>query len=65
MTKSKIKQNPYAWFYIRQIKLMEEQRQRWLKHPDQFIKDLTGIMFTLNKNISIEDKMKLERELEG
>jgi hypothetical protein len=46
-----------------QMEMIEEQRQRWLKHPDEFIKDFTRMMFTLNKNISIEDRMKLEKAL--
>jgi hypothetical protein len=46
-----------------QMEMIEEQRQRWLKHPDEFIKDFTRMMFALNKNISIEDRMKLEKPL--
>jgi len=61
--KSKIKQNPYARFYEMQLEMIEQQRQHWLKHPDEFIKDVTRMMFTMNKNISIEDRMKLEKEL--
>lgn len=65
MVKSKIKRNPYAQFYLNQLEMIEQQRQYWLKHPDIFIKDFTRMMFTLNKNISIEDRMKLEKTLEG
>jgi hypothetical protein len=46
-----------------QLEMIEQQRQHWLKHPDEFIKDVTRMMFTMNKNISIEDRMKLEKEL--
>ena len=61
--KSKIKQNPYARFYEMQLEMIEQQRQHWLKHPDEFIKDVTRMMFTMNKNISIKDRIKLEKEL--
>jgi len=37
MVKSKIKQNPYAQFYLRQIEAWEQQRQYWLKHPKEFM----------------------------
>jgi hypothetical protein len=60
---SKLKQNPYARFYMMQLEIIEQQRRHWLKHPDEFIKDVTRMIFTMNKNISIEDRMKLEKSL--
>ena len=47
--KSKIKQNPYGRFYAMQLEMIEQQRQHWLKHPDEFIKDVTRMMFTIKK----------------
>jgi len=63
MVKSKIKQNPYAQFYLRQIEAMEQQRQYWLKHPREFVKDAMRIMVSCNPNCTFEDKRKLEQIL--
>jgi predicted SAM-dependent methyltransferase len=30
-----------------QLEMIEQQRQHWLKHPDEFIKDVTRMMFTI------------------
>ena len=37
MSKSKIKQNPLAQMYLRQLEAIEETRQYWLKNPDKFM----------------------------
>ena len=41
MGKSKIKQNPIAQMYLRQIEAIEEARQYWLKNPKEFMKWFT------------------------
>ena len=63
MVKSKIKRNPYAQFYLTQFRIIEEQRQYWLKHPNEFIKDMLKFMCYARNNLSIEDRIKLEKIL--
>jgi len=63
MAKSKIKQNPYVEFYLNQIEMLEEQRQYWLKHPKKFIRDFLFFMIATKNNLSIEDRLKLEKIL--
>lgn len=57
MSKSKIKQNPIAQMYIRQIQAVEETRQYWLKHPKEF---LDWIMFNIvcKRDFRLYDKIK-------
>jgi hypothetical protein len=64
MVKSKIKRNPYAQFYLNQVEILEQQRRYWLKHPESFIKSLTGFMVLANNNLSMKDRIKLEKILE-
>lgn len=65
MVKSKIKRNPYAQYMLNQLEMIEQQRQYWLKHPREFARDLIRFAVYCNKNISLEDKMNIEKTLEG
>ena len=64
MVKSKIKKNPYAEFYLMQLEMIEHQRQYWLRHPKQFVKDLVRFAVFANDNLSLNDRIKVEKLLE-
>ena len=46
------------------LEMIEQQRQYWLKHPKEFIKDFTFFMITAKNNLDMKDRFKLEKYLQ-